>query len=173
MKKFTILSLLCLINGLLVYGLFVLFLTGGFYKSGLWYLWIVLGLFTPVLPILSKWIRAQKGIAGKINNVFEVISIILCLFDFAIICTYGLDFQYGNELGWMVLIIVSIVYSKINVTETQSEDSKREEIVFNNHDELDNRPGFDMEESLYCRKCGAKIELDSIYCNKCGEKVIK
>ena len=27
------------------------------------------------------------------------------------------------------------------------------------------------EEKLFCRKCGARILLDSIYCDKCGEKV--
>jgi len=48
------------------------------------------------------------------------------------------------------------------VNQTNTEDPKKE--VFENSPK---------NEIAFCRKCGARIPLDSVFCPKCGEKVIK
>lgn len=119
MKKIYGLSVCSIVVGIADFAIFSILTQGGYYKTSLWYFWIILGLMTPILPLVAKFFRNIDGIEGKINSVLEISSIVLALFDFSFVCIYAFEMKYADAIAWIVIIICGIIYSKVlnnNVT---------------------------------------------------------
>lgn len=108
-KKFGWVSLFSMVLNIIAYSLFVMILGGGFYQSTLWYIWMILCIPTPFIPLYAKYHRVKNFQSGK---AFEIIAIIMSLFNFANVCTYGFNMYNGDLLSWAVVIICAIIYSK-------------------------------------------------------------
>lgn len=108
-KKFGWISLLSMILNIIAFCLFVMILGGGFYQSAIWYIWIILCIPTPFVPLYAKYYRVKNYQSGK---TFEIIALIMSLFNFANVCVYGLNISSGDIFSWIVVIVCAIVYSK-------------------------------------------------------------
>ena len=108
-KKFGWISLLSMMINIIAFFLFIIILGGGLYRSDIWYIWMILSILTPVAPLYAKYHRVKNHQFGK---PFEIIAIVMSLFNFAYVCMYGLNMKSGDYMGWAAMIISAIIYSK-------------------------------------------------------------
>ena len=173
-NKFVWISILSLAINIVAYAIFVLLLQGGLYQSIIWYMWIVLCIITPFVPLLSKWIRNNNS---KAAAICENISLVMSLFNTSNVLKYAFKIENGDLYAWALITACELMYWLVIKPKKNKEKiiSRQEDVnQFEDYDILvSNKEKISSDnEYLLCKECGAKMPKDRHFCAACGNKFV-
>lgn len=118
-------------------------------------LWIVSGIPSIALPILSKWHRRKNGFSG---SILEIISLVLGFFAFNFVLMYTTTIN--GSLISVIAVIFIVIYVKAFNSVSPSSPSSEESAISNS-------------KQRFCKMCGGSIDSTTKKCNKCGKQYFR
>lgn len=105
----------------------------------------------------------QKGTTYVLSEIYEFIN------DYLLKSGRLVQIQHQNKLSYIDYLCEE--YTKNRYRKIQKERGKKENRIVLDNNGNQQEVSAEAQGTIFCRKCGAQILIDSMFCNKCGIKV--